>query len=53
MAKYEACAMGLQDAIDKGVKELEIYGDLTLVLLVIRRMENQRFLFDSLPQAYN
>ena len=30
--EYEACAMGLQAAIDKGVKEIEVYGDLPLVI---------------------
>ena len=37
VAKYEACAMGLQAAIDKGVKELEVYGDQTLVIYQLRR----------------
>ena len=32
MAGYEACAMGLQVAINKGVKELEVYEDSTLVI---------------------
>ena len=36
MAEYEACAIGLQVAIDKGVKELEVYRDLTLVIYQLR-----------------
>ena len=36
MAEYKACAMGLQAAIDKGVKELEVYGDLALVIYQLR-----------------
>ena len=32
MAEYEAYTMGLQVAIDKGVKELKVYGDSTLVI---------------------
>ena len=31
IAKYEACAMGLQATIDKGVKEIKVYGDSALV----------------------
>ena len=32
MAEYEACVMGLQTVIDKGVKELEVYEDSALVI---------------------
>ena len=32
MEEYEACAMGLPATIDKGVKEIEVYGDLALVI---------------------
>ena len=32
VAEYEACTMGLQAMIDKGIKELEVYGDSTLVI---------------------
>ena len=32
VVEYEACAMGLQDAIDKRVKELEVYRDSALVI---------------------
>ena len=30
--KYEACIMGLQVAPGLGVKELEVYGDLALII---------------------
>ena len=30
--KYEACIMGLQAALGLGVKELEVYGDSTLII---------------------
>ena len=36
MAEYEACVMGLQVLIDKWVKELEVYGDSTLVICQLR-----------------
>ena len=45
--------MGLQDTIDKVVKELEVYGDLALVIYQLWGNGNQRFLFDYLSQAYN
>ena len=32
MAEYEACIIGLQAVIDKGVKELEVYRDSALVI---------------------
>ena len=32
VVEYEACVTGLQAAIDKGIKELEVYGDSTLVI---------------------
>ena len=32
VVEYEACAMSLQAVINKGVKELEVYGDLALVI---------------------
>ena len=31
--EYEACIMGLQAALGLGVKELEVYGDLALIIL--------------------
>ena len=36
VAGYEACAMGLQAAIDKKVKELKVYGDSALVIYQLR-----------------
>ena len=30
--EYEACTMGLQAALGLGVKELEVYGDSTLII---------------------
>ena len=36
MTEYEACVMGLQALIDKWVKELEVYGDSTLVICQLR-----------------
>ena len=32
VAEYEACVMGLQEAINKGVKELKVHGDSVLVI---------------------
>ncbi|KAK5818480.1 hypothetical protein PVK06_023417 [Gossypium arboreum] len=32
MVEYEACIMGLQAAIERGIKTLEVYGDSTLVI---------------------
>ena len=32
VAKYEACVMGLQAAIEKKIKKLTMYGDSTLVI---------------------
>ena len=37
VGEYEACAMGLQAAIDKGVKELEMYGNSTLVIYQLQK----------------
>ena len=31
MAEYEACIMGLQEAIDLKIKYLDVYGDSALV----------------------
>ena len=36
VAEYKACAMGLQAAIDKGVKELEVYWDSTPIIYQLR-----------------
>ncbi|KAG8473279.1 hypothetical protein CXB51_035201 [Gossypium anomalum] len=36
MAEYEACIMGLQAAIERGIKTLEVYGDFTLVIYQLR-----------------
>ena len=42
MADYEACSMSLQARIDKEVKELEVYGNLKLVIYQLRgEWENQ------------
>ena len=32
IAKYEACAQGLQVAIELGVEQLEVYGDVALII---------------------
>lgn len=32
IAKYEACIIDLKTTIDLGIDELEVYGDLTLVI---------------------
>ncbi|XP_017635794.1 uncharacterized protein LOC108477819 [Gossypium arboreum] len=32
MAKYEACIMGIREAIDRKIKVLEVYGDSALVI---------------------
>ena len=34
--EYEACAMGLRATIDKGIKELEVYGDSMLIIYQVR-----------------
>ncbi|KAG8471694.1 hypothetical protein CXB51_036535 [Gossypium anomalum] len=36
MAEYEACIMGLQAAIERGIKTLEAYGDSALVIYQLR-----------------
>ncbi|KAG8498795.1 hypothetical protein CXB51_005149 [Gossypium anomalum] len=36
MAEYEACIMGLQAAIERGIKTLEVYGDSALVIYQLR-----------------
>ncbi|KAK5792836.1 hypothetical protein PVK06_033959 [Gossypium arboreum] len=36
MAEYEACIMGLQAAIERGIKKLEVYGDSALVVYHLR-----------------
>ena len=36
VAEYEAYTIGLQAVIDKGIKALEVYGDLTLVIYQLR-----------------
>ena len=42
MVDYEACSMSLQARIDKEVKELEVYGNLKLVIYQLRgEWENQ------------
>ena len=32
VTEYEACIMGLQTTLGLGVKELEVYGDLALII---------------------
>ncbi|KAG8491163.1 hypothetical protein CXB51_014306 [Gossypium anomalum] len=36
MAEYEACIMGLQAAIERGIRILEVYGDSALVIYQLR-----------------
>ncbi|KAG8481593.1 hypothetical protein CXB51_026544 [Gossypium anomalum] len=36
MAEYEACIMGLQAAIERGIRTLEVYGDSALVIYQFR-----------------
>ena len=36
MAEYEACALGIEAAIDFGIKLLKVYGDSTLVIHQLR-----------------
>ncbi|KAG8479130.1 hypothetical protein CXB51_028997 [Gossypium anomalum] len=36
MVEYEACIMGLQAAIERGIKTLEVYGDSVLVIYQLR-----------------
>ena len=45
--KYEACIMGLQAALGLGVRELEVYGDLTLIISQIQnkwKIEEERLM---------
>jgi len=32
MAEYEACILGIEEAIDMRIKHLDIYGDSALVI---------------------
>jgi len=43
IAEYEACIMGIEEAIDLRIKNLDIYGDSALVI-------NQRRMGDPPPQ---
>ena len=36
MAEYEACIMGLEEAIDLRIKHLHVFGDSTLVVNQIK-----------------
>ncbi|KAG8485217.1 hypothetical protein CXB51_021028 [Gossypium anomalum] len=36
MAEYEACIMGLQATIERGIKIIEVYGDSALVIYQLR-----------------
>ena len=36
MAEYEACIMGLKEAIDLRIKFLDVYGDSTLIVNQIK-----------------
>ena len=36
VAEYEACVMGLQAAVEKKIKKLEVYGDSALVIYQLR-----------------
>ncbi|KAK5832129.1 hypothetical protein PVK06_015929 [Gossypium arboreum] len=36
MAEYEACIMGLQAVVERGIKKLEVYGDSALVVYQLR-----------------
>ena len=36
MAEYEACIMGLEEAIDLRIEHLDVYGDSTLVVNQIK-----------------
>jgi len=36
MAAYEACIMGIEEAIDLRIKNLDIYGDSALVINQIK-----------------
>ena len=38
MAEYEACALGIQAAIDFKVKLLKVYGDSALVIVCFRQV---------------
>ena len=36
MAEYEACILGIEEAIDRRIKHLDIYGDSALVISQIK-----------------
>jgi len=37
IAEYEACVMGLQAAIERGIKSLQVFGDSALVIYQLRK----------------
>ncbi|KAG8474563.1 hypothetical protein CXB51_031307 [Gossypium anomalum] len=61
MAEYEACIMGLQATIERGIKTLEIYGDSALVIYQLRgewetrdpKLINYRKVFLGLLEEFN
>ena len=44
LTEYEACSMGLEEAIDLRIKVLDVYGDSTLVVNQIKGEWNTRHL---------
>ena len=48
VAEDEAYVMGLQVALDKGIKKLEVYEDSTLIIYQLRREYETRDSFYSL-----
>ena len=53
VAKYEACVLGLQVAIEKKIKSLNVYGDSTLVICQLNgEWETRRLQVDTLSRVY-
>ena len=48
--EYEACIMGLRAALGLGVKELEVYGDSTLI---ISQIQNRWKIKEERPMPYH
>ncbi|XP_075640645.1 uncharacterized protein LOC142612434 [Castanea sativa] len=48
VTEYEACIMGLQASLGRGVKELELYGGLALIISQIKEERIQNQIADAL-----
>ncbi|KAG8478987.1 hypothetical protein CXB51_028873 [Gossypium anomalum] len=52
MAEYKACIMGLREAIEQGIRTLEVYGDSALVVLGLLE-EFDDITFNYIPRDEN